>query len=209
MDQPFPPPPPLASPDDAGGSGAKRPDPVFDEAALGDRLLAGDRTAAERLVEGTYARTFAALVKLCGDRDLAADLTQDTYRKAWTSLDSFRGDCLFSTWLYRIAYNTFLSHVRRPRAVALDDVEVVPPDPSPGAEERTIQRDQRRRLRRAVVGLAEPLRFAVTARYWGDLTSPEIASLEGLSAVGVRKRLLRALSSLEHALTHEASEVKS
>jgi RNA polymerase sigma-70 factor (ECF subfamily) len=201
MDQPAPPPPALAPP----------PSAAFDESELGRRLLSGDRNAAERLVEGTYARTFAALLKLCGDRDLAADLTQETYRKAWASLDSFRGDCLFSTWLYRIGYNTFLSHVRRPRPVALDDgaSEIAPPDPAPGAEERAIERDQRRRLRRAVVGLAEPLRFAVTARYWGELSSPEIAALEGLSAVGVRKRLLRALSSLEQALTPEASEVKS
>ena len=59
--------------------------------------------------------------------------------------------------------------------------------------------------RRAVLALPEPLRFAVTARYWAGLTSPEIARLEGVSPVGARKRLLRALSSLERTLVSEVS----
>lgn len=175
-----------------------------DELALARRLLGGDRQAADRLVELTYERTYAALRKLCGDGDLAADLTQETYRKAWTSLASFRGDCLFSTWLYRIAYNTFLSHLRRPRPLPLDDAPP-PIDPSPDAEDRASRAQERGRLRRAVLALPEPLRFAVTARYWAGLTSPEIARLEGVSPVGARKRLLRALSSLERTLVSEVS----
>jgi DNA-directed RNA polymerase specialized sigma24 family protein len=58
-------------------------------------------------------------------------------------------------------------------------------------------------VRRAVLALPEPLRLAVTARYWGELSSPEIARLEGLSAVGVRKRLLRGLAALEQTLEEE------
>jgi RNA polymerase sigma-70 factor, ECF subfamily len=177
----------------------------LDEEALGRRLLTGDRSAAEQLVELTYQRIHVALRKLCGgDDDLARDLTQETYRKAWASLGSFRADCRFSTWLYRIAYNTFLSHLRRPRAVALDDV---PPPlvPGPDAEERAAASESKRRLRRAVLELPEPLRFAVTARYWAGLSSPEIARLEGVTPVGARKRLLRALSQLESSLSPEVS----
>jgi RNA polymerase sigma-70 factor (ECF subfamily) len=174
-----------------------------DEAGLGERLACGDRGAAERLVEQTYSRIYGALYKLCdGDADRAGDLTQETYRKAWAALASFRADCLFSTWLYRIAYNTFLTAVRRPRPLALHEA---PPqhEPGPSTEERVAAAQSRRRVRRAVLALPEPLRWAVTARYWGELTSPEIARLEGLSAVGVRKRLLRGLAALEQALEEE------
>lgn len=178
------------------------------EATLGRKLVAGDRAAAERLVERTYGRIFGALVKLCnGDADEAADLTQEVYRKAWQSLASFRADCLFSTWLYRIAYNTFLNHRRRPRVLRLDalapgdeDAAATLRDPAPSAEDLAATAESAAQLRRAVLDLPEPLRFAVTARYWGELTSPEIARLEGLSSVGVRKRLLRALALLDSTL---------
>lgn len=178
------------------------------EAALGRKLASGDHEAAERLVERTYGRIFGALVKLCdGDADEAADLTQETYRKAWQALATFRADCLFSTWLYRIAYNTFLNHRRRPRALRLDalapddDAETATlRDPAPSVEDLVAAAEDAARLRRAVMDLPEPLRFAVTARYWGELSSPEIARLEGLSSVGVRKRLLRALALLEATL---------
>ena len=48
----------------------------------------------------------------CGDSALADDLAQDTLVKAYLSCDSFREDSKFSTWIYRIAYNTFISHHR-------------------------------------------------------------------------------------------------
>ena len=89
--------------------------PDGEEGRLLSALAAGDRGAAERLVERTYRGVFALLQKLCGDSDLAADLTQETYRKAWDALPGFDRRAQFSTWLFRIAYNTFLNHLRRPR----------------------------------------------------------------------------------------------
>ena len=48
----------------------------------------------------------------CGDTALADDLAQDTFVKAYLSSDSFREDSKFTTWIYRIAYNTFVSNRR-------------------------------------------------------------------------------------------------
>ena len=173
------------------------------ERGLLERIRAGDREAAEILVERTYEAVFAGLVRLCGgDRDLAADLTQDTYRKAWQALSSFDGRSRVSTWLYRIAYNVFLNHVRRPlRAVPLEEDGVpVPVDPAPSAEDALGTSETFRHLRRAVLSLPEDLRFAVTARFWGGLSVAEIAKQEGLTTVAIRKRLRRAIGALEMAL---------
>lgn len=163
-------------------------------------LAHGDRTAAERLVELTYGRIYAALHRLCGgDLELAADLTQETFRRAWTALASFRGRSKFSTWAYRIAYTTYLNHIRRPRRLTPLDAEAATrvPDPEPDQEERATERRQAARLRQAVLELPEELRFTVTARFWGELPVAEIARLEGITPVAIRKRLKRAYARLE------------
>jgi RNA polymerase sigma-70 factor (ECF subfamily) len=168
-------------------------------------LAAGDREAAERLVERTYRGVYALLKRLCGDPDLAADLTQETYRKAWDSLSGFNGKAQFSTWLCRIAYNTFLNHLRRPRRlVPLEDKhETTVADPAPAADELVGRAVAGDRLRRAVLDLPEDLRFTVTALFWGDLPVREIARQEGITTVGVRKRLKRALALLAKALEED------
>ncbi len=167
---------------------------------------AGDPAAADRLVDATYRPIYATLVRLAGgDADLAADLTQEAYRKAWASLHTFRGRSRFSTWLYRIAYTTYLSHVRRPhRLEALDeDVARTLDDPNPGPEESAALEGDALRLRRAVLALPDPLRFTVTARFWRALPVREIARLEGVTDVAVRKRLKKALALLADELTEE------
>lgn len=166
-------------------------------------LARGDRGAANQLVEATYGMVFASLVRLCGGRrDMAADLTQETYRKAWTSLARFDQRSRLSTWLYRIAYNTFLNHIRRPMRVELADEGGLPdvedPRPDPAAQLDRLQTEER--LRRAVLGLSEDLRFTVTARFWGELPVSEIAQLEGVSGAAIRKRLKKAMQGLRHSL---------
>jgi RNA polymerase sigma-70 factor, ECF subfamily len=178
-----------------------------EERRLLERIRAGDREAAEALVEESYAGTFAGLVRLCGDRDLAAELTQETYRKAWQALSSFDGRSRFSTWLYRIAYNAFVNRVRRPlRAVSLEDAGVpILADPAVNAEKAFESSETALRLRRAVLTLPEELRFSVTARFWAGQSVSEIARHEDVTTVAIRKRLRRALASLEAALQEDLS----
>jgi RNA polymerase sigma-70 factor, ECF subfamily len=168
-------------------------------------LAAGDREAAERLVERTYRTVFGLLRRLCGDPDLAADLTQEAYRKAWDALPGFDGRAQFSTWICRIAYNTFLNHLRRPRRlVPFDEArEATVPDPAPSAEESAGQAAEGDRLRRAVMALPEDLRYTVTAIFWGELPVKEIARQEGVTPVAIRKRLKKALSILAQTLEED------
>lgn len=168
-------------------------------------LAAGDREAAERLVESTYRTVFGLLRRLCGDPDLAADLTQESYRKAWDALSGFDGRSQFSTWVCRIAYNTFLNHLRRPRRlVSMDEgFEATVPDPAPSADEIVGQAAEGDRLRRAVLALPEDLRYTVTALFWGDLPVKEVARQEGITTVAIRKRLKKALQILARTLEED------
>jgi RNA polymerase sigma-70 factor (ECF subfamily) len=176
------------------------------------RLLAavrgGDRSAAEELVDRTYSSVFASLFRLCGDRDLASDLTQETYRKAWEALPRFDGRSQFFTWLYRIGYTTFLNHLRRPRLMKSLDDENAPevPDGAPGAEETLGDAEEAAHLREAVLHLPEDLRFTVTAHFWGGLAVKEIAAIEEITTVAIRKRLHKAFTLLEEALGANVQE---
>jgi RNA polymerase sigma-70 factor, ECF subfamily len=176
-----------------------------DEGLLLRSFERGERAAADLLVASSYRQVFAALVRMCGgDRELAADLTQETYRKAWQSLASFDRRSRFVTWLYRIAYNTFLNHVRRPHPVEPLDEIAEPVAEGPGEDEQISRREVTQRLRRAVIGLPEELRFTVTARFWGELAVEEIASLEKVTGAAIRKRLKTAAARLRLTLGEDA-----
>lgn len=172
------------------------------ERRLLEELKQGSRDAAERLVDATYGKIYAALCRLSGNPDEAADLTQETFRKAWKSLAEFRQTALVSTWLYRIAYNTFLNSRRRPnRLVPLNpELEAMAIDSSPAPDVEAATNERRDRLRRAVIALPEDLRFPVTAHYWSDVSVADLAEILALTPQAVRKRLRRAQQALAVAL---------
>lgn len=179
--------------------------PWSEERALLSAIREGDRDAAEEMVERTYSAVYASLYRLCGEGDLAADLTQETYQKAWAALPGFNGQSQLFTWLYRIAYTTFLNHIRRPRRMtSLDDENAIEPrDLSPAIETVLADQEEAARLRQAVLQLPEDLRFTVTAHFWGGLAVKEIAAIEEITTVAIRKRLHRAFSILEGLLDQE------
>jgi RNA polymerase sigma-70 factor (ECF subfamily) len=179
--------------------------PWGEERRLLAAIRAGDRAAAEEMVDRTYPAVFASLVRLSGDSDLAADLTQETYQKAWAALPNFDGRSQLFTWLYRIAYTTFLNHVRRPRRITSLDDEAAPElrDGGPAADEVIAERESNERLRAAVLRLPDDLRFTVTAHFWGGLAVKEIARIEEITTVAIRKRLHKAFSLLESILDEE------
>jgi RNA polymerase sigma-70 factor (ECF subfamily) len=177
--------------------------PWSEERRLLAAIRGGDRSAAEEIVERTYSAVYASLYRLCGDGDLAADLTQETYQKAWAALNTFDGRSQLFTWLYRIAYTTFLNYVRRPRRTTSLDAPETPemPDTAPGADEVLSEREEGERLRAAVLQLPEDLRFTVTAHFWGGLAVKEIARIEEITTVAIRKRLHKAFSLLEGVMS--------
>lgn len=158
------------------------------------------------MVERTYTAVYAALFRLTGgNRDLASDLTQETYRRAWQALPGFEGRSRLGTWLYRIAYTTFLNHRRRPQPVALpdDDPAAEPVADGPDPEQEAASAAVDASLRALVLELPDELRYTVTARFWGERPVREIARTAGVTPVAIRKRLKKALGLLAAALGEE------
>jgi len=100
-----------------------RPDRSLpDEKRLIDLARHGDKDAFRRLVETYQDRLFGLVFSLAQNREQAEDLTQEIFVKAYFALSSFEGQSAFYTWLYRIASNHCLDHLRkrRPQQISID-----------------------------------------------------------------------------------------
>ena len=86
---------------------------VLADGDLVQSALAGRETSFEELVR-RYQRPIAAYVyRMVGDYDAALDLTQEVFIKVYKSLTRYRSEFKFSTWIYKIAHNAAIDHLRR------------------------------------------------------------------------------------------------
>jgi RNA polymerase sigma-70 factor (ECF subfamily) len=176
------------------------------DAALVARVLAGqDRHAFGELVRRHQGQTRALLRRLCKeDHALADDLAQEAFLQAFRKLSQFRADAAFGTWLYRIAYNVFLMHIRsRREEVSLDD-EMPPQDEEASGKagpEATagVEADSVRELdvRRALSKLSEEERAAIVQCYYLDRSHEEAAYVLGCPVGTVKSYIFRAKKKLQ------------
>ncbi|HTB62498.1 MAG TPA: sigma-70 family RNA polymerase sigma factor [Opitutales bacterium] len=83
--------------------------------ALVQRVQTGDIRAFDLLIQKYRERLYAIIYNLTSNREDASDLTQEAFIKAFRNIRLFKGDSSFFTWLYRIAVNTSLTHLKRSR----------------------------------------------------------------------------------------------
>jgi RNA polymerase sigma-70 factor (ECF subfamily) len=173
------------------------------------RARSADKNAACELLEMHHADIYAYLRRLCGSRQDAEDLTQQTFLKVWSSLDGFAGGSEFSTWLYRIAYNTYIDWRRQgpPRARNYADSwweECIHADPGPLAE--AADRQMAQRLYEAVDRLDDDHKHVVHLHYYQQLSIRQTARVLNIGTSTVKYRLREVLSILRARLRVEENE---
>jgi RNA polymerase sigma-70 factor (ECF subfamily) len=164
-------------------------------------------TAAQGLEGGfeelvrRYQRPISAYVyRMVGDYDIALDLTQEIFIKIYASLSRYRPEFKFSTWIYKIAHNAAIDHLRRnagrersinggtesePQQLAIESKGLSP--------EQQSEREERRIEIEAVVRLLPTVyRELIVLRHSQDLTYEEIVEVTGLPLGTVKNRLFRA-----------------
>lgn len=124
---------------------------------------------------------------------------QDIMYQLWRSHPQFKGDCKFSTWMYRVALNTVLSRIRKstrePQLEALSEEISHAPDMSEGSE----QQEDVHRLYRAIDTLTN-IDKAIILLHLDDRTYDEITSITGLTRTNVSVRLVRIRRTLRALL---------
>ena len=132
----------------------------------------------ERVYREYFDPVYRYALALTRDAHEAEELTQETFFKAMQAVDGFRGECSVKTWLCGIAKNAFLSEKRRKQPEPLDELPEQP-DAAEGPEALALDRDESRRLHRALHALPEPYREVFTLRVFGQLSFRDIGELFG------------------------------
>jgi len=184
--------------------------------ALVDGLRRGDAQAYRELVRQYEHRVFTIAYRMLGNRQEAEDVAQDVFVSLIRSIHSFRGDSLFSTWLFRVAVNHVKNHIkylRRRRAgmkVAWDAHPGWEPRaaedghfPTVGRVDRPDQESSARELAakalEALGRIDEEFRQALVLREIEGLSYDQIAEITGVPEGTVKSRIHRARAAL-HSL---------
>lgn len=158
---------------------------------------AGDRRALREIYEATTDRVFRLMVRMVGVQD-ADDLTQQTFVRAFSKLSQFSGESKFETWLYRLATNEALQHLRREKHRRTKELVV---EPAMQATDHVEQDERFAMLRQALDQLDPELRAIFTLKEESGLSYQEIAKALDIPEGTVGSRLNRARRALRTLLS--------
>ncbi len=161
-----------------------------------DKVLAGNLNAFSYLIDRHKDKAFNLAFRICGNREEAEEIAQDAFLKAFRSLKDFRKKSSFSTWLYRIVYNTSISLVRA-RGIRVLSLEEFPADAVDFLSESKNEDEAIDNYRNSLVNFAlqklqEEERGLITLYYYDDLETDEIARITGIRKQNIKVRLFRA-----------------
>lgn len=181
-----------------------------DDLEVIELALGGDQRAYTELTQRHRNAVFSIVFKIVRDREEANDLVQETFMKAFSSLASYRSEYKFSTWLYKIAANCSIDHLRKKRikALSLDrkletsdgSVEIDVADYSFHPERDLIRKQQRVSIEDAIDALPPKYREVIVYRHKDDKSYEEIADLLNIPVGTVKARIFRARELLKKKL---------
>ncbi len=174
-------------------------------------VQAGNVAAFDQLVLRYRERVYGVVYNMTSNREDAADLTQDAFIKAFQSINRFQGQSSFFTWLYRIAVNSTLSHLRKNKLRTFFSFEKITEDDKTtevlaqltdkdGADKEVYVRELQEKLNEAMQKLSIKHRTVVTLFEIDGLSHEQIAEVVGCSVGTVRSRLHYAKQILQAEL---------
>ena len=163
------------------------------------RFKNGDITGFNEIVRKYQQQVYWVIRKMVQDHDAADDITQEVFIKVHTALKDFREESNLFTWLYRIATNYSINHLRKVKVRNTVSVElVVEPMESKerGADEAIDDEARRRYLEEAIETLPAQQRAVFNMRYYDRLPYDEIAQILGKSTGGIKANYFHAVKKI-------------
>ncbi len=180
-------------------------------------LKAGDRDAYAQMVELYSPKIYRLALRMVDDPHEAEDILQETFLNAFRAIEQFEGRSSLGTWLYRIAANQALMHLRNksPTLVSVDELIPSLDDPDQKREladwcclpeDEFMTTEAQAMLKDAIQDLSPTLKTVFILRDLHHLTTRETAQVLDISESALKTRLLRARLQLRDSLSSYFSE---
>ena len=170
------------------------------DADLVNHAVSGGEAGFEELVR-RYQRPIVSYVyRMLNDYEASLDVTQEVFIKVYNSLSRYRAEFKFSTWIYKIAHNAAVDHLRRTatreQSLVLgpegDTFDLPLESARPSPEQESEQKERRGEIEAVVRALPSNYRELIILRHSQDLSYEEIVEVTGLPLGTVKNRLFRA-----------------
>lgn len=174
------------------------------------KAVEGDEAAYKKLMENYRGAIYNLLYKMVRNREETEDLVQEAFMKAFKALPSFNEEYAFSTWLYKIAINNCIDHMRKKRLktysinkpVRSKDGELNRefPDTSMSPDKKVLSDERSNIIGAAIDELPENYRTAILLRHKEERSYEEIAEILDIPLGTVKARIFRAREMLKKKL---------
>jgi len=166
-----------------------------DDSILIQRILNGDQSAFALLVDRHRQTAFGIALQITGSREDAEEIAMDAFVKVYQSLKGFKGEAKFSTWLYRIVYNTAISFKRRKKTETIPMNDFLVENFSEDDFDRGLQHldteDQARLVKMVMESLPGEDAALMDLFYRNEMSIDEISRITSLTVSNVKVKLHR------------------
>ncbi|HTC95462.1 MAG TPA: sigma-70 family RNA polymerase sigma factor [Terriglobales bacterium] len=176
------------------------------------RVKAGDDSAFDYLVQKFRRSMVGFMYRMARNQAVAEELAQEVFLRVYRSRESYAAEAKFSTWLYRIATNLALNHLRDTKSERTEvSVSLDEPDEESGRsvdvadshctiEEELLRRERMAQIRKQVEALPERQRMAVIMHKYQEMDYREISAVLKMSESATKSLLFRAYETLREKL---------
>ena len=163
-------------------------------------IIGGDINAFAILVDRYKSLVFTLSLKMLASREEAEEVSQDVFIKIYKSLSGFKTESKFSTWLYRITYNTCLDRLRTTKRtaylVAVEDFEAQEVTTLMNALDTIEEKERKQMIQKCLDLLPAEDNFLLTLYYFQENSLKEISKIMGINENNVKIKLFRSRRKL-------------
>jgi len=174
---------------------------VLNDLELVNQTQSGDPEAFSELVRRHQHVIYNVAYRFMRDGNLAEDMAQEAFLKAYRLLKGFRGDCSFSTWMYRVTCSVCLTELNRRKRRG--EVELQPSHDALQAVEPPQNVDMPERIRRCVGKLPDRYAQVITLYYLKGISYEEIAQVMEVPMGTLKTWMFRARKQLRRVVEEE------
>jgi len=168
------------------------------------KITQGDANSFAVLVDRYKDLVFTLAIRMLKNKEEAEEVSQDTFLKVFKSLAKFKGESKFSSWIYRIAYNTCLDKIRKqkrdPIVVTIDEFTEHQVNTIDNALDKLVEKEHKQLIQDCLQLLPGDVGFLLTLYYFEEQSIEEISKVIGISTANVKVKLFRSRKKLASIL---------